>query len=932
MPRALYFCFAIVAAFQLPAAAAPVEDIPIPPSVMALADRLGVDLASNRAYFISDIARLLYANSDSKPPVLIGPGAAEASSARPLSVPIPMPSAVWSRAVFRHAVPPTQLLIAILSDRRATLLSRGLAGLDDETLNYLIEHPQLVTFLYERAAAAFAAFGGDLKIHQGRVVPPGGAPAVPLWEAAIRAPVAAPDTFVRLLFSEYDGRLAYVYDAIDAAPPAAAAFALGLWLPDDSLRIQRFRALVAACVNGYHEWRPSDHPFSRPLGDLALLLLRIRTDHGGAPLAPATREFWAAAFDVDAGISGSAEAPLPGGADGPVDAAWLVSAMTDLDMYARSDRLDQFAFGQRVFSGATDPQAVEALRQFRHHRMLMVALERMGIRTPATYNAALQRGAALGASNAGRRFWVLAQFQGALAIVARMRAVQTLSAAASTALVVSLSSVPLQDGLYDGGIAYWIRSELAKAFPREGSWENRAIAAMAGQSNEATAPRIFWEGQGYRLDLELAERERLEVVRRKQGGHTLDLAFAIDDVARTLRSPALTVDGAQRAAAIAKTIVEESAARLRRPSVNLLPPSVDPPRDGFEWLSEAANDLAKIARPADLRRAPRIGASLTELADIVLGEALASFAYAADIGDPEGAALLAGNVALRHDFGLGRKDNDTRTRMPWLTPRQDFQPGVPWHVAGSLLGLDVALAPMNLRRMTLDRIADAPKLSSVEREALAVGVNLLNAPRLKDADRDAIASAIGRGRDRVTSLMTGREPFEPIAETLGFTGWRRRALSWSLEHEPQTVAQQFTLVELLELGGGAKGADLDAWGTSAIHSDGCICTELPNVRGWRLLDGRPQFPMMAATMGDFNLAMALMLREMNLPALLAKPILAVAMQDFIDELSPANGNDWWSLSRAAQALRRQRVEDYVAVAAAVGGPLVPDETVSSRLP
>jgi len=90
--------------------------------------------------------------------------------------------------------------------------------------------------------------------------------------------------------------------------------------------------------------------------------------------------------------------------------------------------------------------------------------------------------------------------------------------------------------------------------------------------------------------------------------------------------------------------------------------------------------------------------------------------------------------------------------------------------------------------------------------------------------------------------------------------------------------------------------------------------------------------MMAATMGDFNLAMALMLREMNLPSLLAKPILAVAMQDFIDELNPANSNDWWGLSRAAQTLRRQRVEDYVAVAAAVNGPLVPDDAVILQNP
>src|SRR6185503_16991037 len=150
-----------------------------------------------------------------------------------------------------------------------------------------------------------------------------------------------------------------------------------------------FRMLANACLNGYREWRPSDHPFSRPLGDLALLLLRIRLDDAGAPLAPAARTFWATALDVDAGLSGSSEAPLPGGQDGPVDAAWLVSAMADLDMYARTERLDQFGFGQRVFAGGTDPQAAEALRLYRANRMLMVALDRMGIRTAATYHAAL---------------------------------------------------------------------------------------------------------------------------------------------------------------------------------------------------------------------------------------------------------------------------------------------------------------------------------------------------------------------------------------------------------------------------------------------------------------------------------------------------------------------------------------------------------------
>src|SRR5204862_1473966 len=109
----------------------------------------------------------------------------------------------------------------------------------------------------------------------------------------------------------------------------------------------------------------------------------------------------------------------------------------------------------------------------------------------------------------------------------------------------------------------------------------------------------------------------------------------------------------------------------------------------------------------------------------------------------------------------------------------------------------------------------------------------------------------------------------------------------------------FSLVDLLALGGGAEGADVDAWGTSALNAEGCACTKLPSPRAWRVLDGRPQFAMMAATMGDFNLAVALILREMKLPSLIAKPILAVAMQDFMDELNPINANDWWTLSRDA---------------------------------
>jgi hypothetical protein len=80
---------------------------------------------------------------------------------------------------------------------------------------------------------------------------------------------------------------------------------------------------------------------------------------------------------------------------------------------------------------------------------------------------------------------------------------------------------------------------------------------------------------------------------------------------------------------------------------------------------------------------------------------------------------------------------------------------------------------------------------------------------------------------------------------------------------------------------------------------------------------------------EVQLKVAQLLADMRLPAALARPVLASAMQDFIDEVAPHDPNDWWTLSVTAQAMRHQRFEDYVAAAAAVDGPLVPEDAGSS---
>ena len=330
----------------------------------------------------------------------------------------------------------------------------------------------------------------------------------------------------------------------------------------------------------------------------------------------------------------------------------------------------------------------------------------------------------------------------------------------------------------------------------------------------------------------------------------------------------------------------------------------------------------------------RLASSIHEIADVVLADALLSLAYAADLGDPDGAAMLARNVALRHDFGFGRKDADVRARSLWAVPRQDFLPGVPWHVTGSVLGLDVAMASLTLRRISPDRIADAPRLPSNERDAFAIGLTSMNARALerRGSRRDRVGHPEGAGANR-RRWRKAPSRSRRSATRIGLDGWRRRAIPWMLTHDNAYVPEMFSLVELLMLGGGmteVPPADLDAWGTTALQSEGCACTRMTTPRTWRLLSGRPQMAFMAAGIPDLNLFLATALAELRLPASLMRSVLAPAILDFVEGVAPTDPNDLWSVARAARTVPRELIEDYVAAAAAVDGPLVPDETELER--
>jgi hypothetical protein len=139
------------------------------------------------------------------------------------------------------------------------------------------------------------------------------------------------------------------------------------------------------------------------------------------------------------------------------------------------------------------------------------------------------------------------------------------------------------------------------------------------------------------------------------------------------------------------------------------------------------------------------------------------------------------------------------------------------------------------------------------------------------------------------------------------------------------------MTELLYLGGG-RGTELHAWGMSAIDITGCICARLTAPGLWTALVGRPEPRLLVATVADLNLHVAVALSEMRVPAALAKPVLAIAVRDFVDRAPSLHLDDWLTRVRAAQGLSYEQIEDYVS-AVVVEGPLVPDNNPEqSRVP
>jgi hypothetical protein len=669
--------------------------------------------------------------------------------------------------------------------------------------------------------------------------------------------------------------------------------------------------LYGAFARPEEEWRPSRRPFTRTAVDGALLFSSILVSGDGRPVGPMWTALWDPVFQGSCALEEDASdrrlESVKVGASDQTDAAWLASRIIAPGVGRARERLRSLLFAQRVFPSPDVRSAADlrdALCGVARAPALMLSLERIGAREPAIYAraaAVARRLPGVGQDGDRRARLVIIQAAAAVLVAAQQTRVFDPDRAAAVALAHDLiraaeASIEKDDA---EPVIDWIEKTLVPALSRATGLtadhvplDRILLSAAAGvRPDAARAPVIVWEEVRYRVDPALGRLANAERIRTSQRSLSLDAALLLN---RAARGRTLAGD-AERLAVLKK----EAAAVVAAAAAG----------------DEEVNGDAKWVTRGPTRAE----------AEAIVGETLASIVYAISLGPATSPAARAANVAARHMLraaasGMGPTAADTG----WDLPAEEFGPSG-WLVRGSLLGLDVGLARLSLRRVDIGLPAP-PEVTDNDRRTLAETVRLMSAADLTDAARDGIAAAIARGRERAAELLALPDGAQTLGAEAGMDELRRQIIAWNASRDPKLAASELWLSELLRLGRPQIAADhLDAWGTATIPLEGGLAVRFPVMGDGCLLAARPAAGIMAATLPDVTLRVVEALAELRLPASLAPDLLAYATQQVIDEATVAHPDDRDAIARAARDIAADRIVDFIA-ALSVDGPLVPEKS------
>jgi hypothetical protein len=732
---------------------------------------------------------------------------------------------------------------------------------------------------------------------------------------------AEPASFLPAFLSAERGLLPYLAELSSTLTREQRAVAFGLERPTPTERVAAARRLLNATRTALASWRPGERPFWRPSPDPALLLMQVAVDSGRL-LLPGGRRFWETAL-----TDGSLEVPEEDARSlwrdaESVQPAWLIERVFSGAQAVQVTRYEQVLLGARVFGTATADAAGDVLsviRAYARFPELVRTLERMGVSDPELAASVVRRASLLpGANDGWRARAAIVQWQSALMLLLRTvergtpaheaatprtspealhGALRELASTASHLGSVHANQATQQPG-HPAALQWlvtWLGRRTADANPTNEELALALIDRLAA-SDLAVGRRITWEGASYEVDFAAAERSRLERVRSRAARRWLDAAVAAVHLASGLADGRL-----DRSSSTDSDPLEAIAAAVPRASSG-------------EFADAARGALAAARRHlagpggGTLRHARE---SLHDLAEAMGALALQELAYAASMGWAEELPLRADAAAGRHRLTIAAAGGQSGD-LSWTSPRITTGEGTPWHVRGGLLGLDVALAPLALRRVSMKPPSALPTLSDGNRHLLTTTVVLLDRRRFTDAAQREIAQAAALGRLRVAEAKAPEE-LGSLAADAGVSPLRVGLAQWSVRANWDSRQSFFSLPELIRLGlNGRPWPDtLNGWGNRETPVTGRqACGPLPALF-WERYAGRWSHGMLAYAVPDLQLALASQLTDMQLPAVLVPDLMAMAVQDFVHSVPARHPDDWHAMTSWAASLTRETTERYL---------------------
>ena len=934
LAAALIVAWGIVPATAMaaPAGAATRDDVTtaqLPGGVEGLRRALGDRIAMLPAMAVADLTRRFYNGTDVATDRDAGYARLQAwlracetagsAAALPAdAVPLPGTPDFW-RASGVDA-PPERVMLGILGSRGAALLYTALLSMDPATRGWFLERPDLVRRLTESERGALVIVAPYLRLEDDRWRLPGGKHAEAVWADLVGVNAGDTRAFVVALAGVQGGLVAYLAELIATLSEDQQAAALGGAAADQAGRRMAGRALVGALRSAVESWQPGKRPFWRPSTDAAFLLSQIPVDGHGRLALPGGRKFWQQALDgVDLPYARSADEGREAETvtvfrdSDPVTASWLVARVAAAAPEDQPLVYQQVLFASRTLSGisaAAAPSALAAVRGYAMFRPLLRAMERIGVTDAQRMAAMVRQAQALTrAGDAWRARATLVQWQCAIALLERVRRGGTMTDGDAASAIDTLAA-PVRQASDPAWLA-WLDA-VAHVGARPADIESRAIElAIVERLATVKVPgerRVQWEGTNYRVDFSAAERDRLARVRGRDARPLIDAATVL--AAWSARAP----NAAPADALAALTPI-------------LAAVGVDRPIDADDEFGRLARVSAVKARRqlGEGRPAASVLPAIEDLREAMATAALVEFVYAVQMGWADDLPLSAAAASRRHvfvkPFGPGR------SRF-WTPPAINADRQYPWHVSGSALGLDVALAPVAMRRLSLRPLGASPMVNTGDRSVLVTTAVVID-PRVFTAEAlETVRRLESRARSRLDSVADA-DGARRAAALAGVSTLRTTLAGWLAANDRPSLDRFFSATERVRIGlEGARAPEgLGGWGNYEFALTGRVAAgALPDLPYERYA-GRPR-RMLAYAAPDLQITLALRLADLGFPPSLVPMLMASASLDLVNTAPARHADDWQAIVAQVQAIDQAAVERYLGLLT-TAGPLRPDQRSSA---